>query len=145
MQTDRLLAYATMATGVKLNEEERQQLLISSCLPLPDYMWPAKLTILEALPLTPTGKFDRRTVKALTALDTTFSEVDDTSCGDEARLSLLQGELRLLWERVLGGPNRAIVPKADFFHISGNSMSLMRLQGAIKESMGLSISTRVLY
>ncbi|THY17835.1 hypothetical protein D6D00_08357 [Aureobasidium pullulans] len=117
VQTDRLLAYATMATGVELNEEERQQLLISSCLPLPDYMWPAKLTILEALPLTPTGKFDRRTVEALTALDTTFSKVDDTSCGDEARLSLLQGELRLLWD--------------------GN--------GAIKESMGLSVSTRVLY
>ncbi|CAD0111492.1 unnamed protein product [Aureobasidium uvarum] len=145
VQTDRLLAYATLATGVELNEKDRQQLLISSCLPLPDYMWPAKLTILEVLPLTPTGKFDRRAVEALTALDTTFSEADDTSCGDEARLTLLQGELRLLWERVLDGPNRAIVPEADFFHIGGNSMSLMRLQGAIKESMGLSVSTRVLY
>ncbi|KAI4721978.1 hypothetical protein E4T48_01732 [Aureobasidium sp. EXF-10727] len=145
VQADRLLAYATLATGVELNEKDRQQLLISSCLPLPDYMWPAKLIILEALPLTPTGKFDRRAVEALTVLDTTFSEADDTSCDDEARLTLLQGELRLLWERVLGGPNRAIVPEADFFHIGGNSMSLMRLQGAIKESMGLSVSTRVLY
>jgi aspyridone synthetase (hybrid polyketide synthase/nonribosomal peptide synthetase) len=59
-------------------------------------------------------------------------------------MTVREGELRLLWERVLSGSSR-ITPSSDFFLLGGNSMLLMKLQASIKETMMVPISTRVLY
>lgn len=57
-----------------------------------------------------------------------------------------EGELRLLWERVLPeSETRVIAPSADFFLSGGNSLLLMQLQAAIRESVGVAMAMRVLY
>ena len=57
-----------------------------------------------------------------------------------------EGELRLLWERVLPkSETHIIASSSDFFLSGGNSLLLVQLQAVIMESMGVTILTRVLY
>ncbi|KAF4449922.1 putative polyketide synthase [Fusarium austroafricanum] len=90
----------------------------------------------------------------LTPLHSCFNHAspvsDSTSVSQspaQDKMTIGEGELRLLWERVLPnfGKTGLIVPSSDFFYLGGNSMLLMKLQAAIKETMALNASTRVLY
>ncbi|KAF4163071.1 hypothetical protein CNMCM6936_001266 [Aspergillus lentulus] len=140
---DRLLAYATLTAGISLTETETKQLLIYASLPLPTTMQPSKLIIMDTLPLTSAGKIDREAIQHLATSGQPNGPI--SSNGTINKLTLRQGHLRLLWEKVLGGPDRSIGPESDFFHVGGNSMALMRLQGAIRESMDVAVSTRDLH
>jgi amino acid adenylation domain-containing protein len=110
---------------------------------LPQYFIPAAIVILPSLPTNANGKLDR---KAIANLPLSSALGDEE--GAQESMNIREGELRLLWERVLSGTaaaGRRITPSSDFFLLGGNSMLLMRLQAAIRESMGVKISTRVLY
>ncbi|GIC93718.1 uncharacterized protein Aud_010206 [Aspergillus udagawae] len=64
------------------------------------------------------------------------------------RMSLSEGELLLLWERVLPLSMVSVLPldpDSDFFMHGGNSILLMNLQGAIKQGMGVTLATNKLY
>jgi aspyridone synthetase (hybrid polyketide synthase/nonribosomal peptide synthetase) len=63
-------------------------------------------------------------------------------------MAVREGELRLPWGRVLPkfSSGDRIGPSSLFFsYLGGNSMLLMKLQAAIKETMSVTASTRVLY
>ncbi|KAL1793814.1 hypothetical protein ACET3X_007235 [Alternaria dauci] len=111
---------------------------------LPQAFIPAILCILDTMPKTPNGKLDRKSIAAL-PLD---NAKRDTNGGleDVEKMTVREGELRLLWERVLPtlGDLR-LGPSSDFFMCGGNSMLLMKLQKAIKETTGIHVSTKELY
>lgn len=134
---DVLIAYAVLATGNKA-EIDVQDLL--GRLHLPQYMVPARIILVDHLPTTSNGKVDRKAVGELPLPESTLSPKS------RAKLTLREGELRLLWERVLvGGGVLSFTPTSDFFLSGGNSLLLVKLQHAIKEAMGVSIPTRELY
>nr|A0A0N7D483.1 RecName: Full=Polyketide synthase-related protein Dhc1; AltName: Full=Dehydrocurvularin biosynthesis protein 1 [Alternaria cinerariae]AKQ49199.1 putative PKS-NRPKS [Alternaria cinerariae] len=96
------------------------------------------------MPKTPNGKLDRKSIAAL-LLRNAKRDMNGV-VNDVEKMTVREGELRLLWERVLPtlGDLR-LGPSSDFFMCGGNSMLLMKLQKAIKETTGIRVSTKDLY
>ncbi|RAH44575.1 polyketide synthase A [Aspergillus brunneoviolaceus CBS 621.78] len=131
-----LVAYVAVAPGRTSTDSDLQRLAIS--LPLPQYMCPALVVRLDSLPRTANGKVDRKAIEALPALSAKAPSQENR------RLTLGEGELKLLWRGIL--PNKPqIQPESDFFMLGGNSLLLIKLQGAICTSIGVHITLRELY
>ncbi|KAI0911302.1 hypothetical protein F4823DRAFT_636623 [Ustulina deusta] len=118
---------------------------LAQSLPLPLYMRPSLVIAIDRIPRVSNGKVDRRSVEAM---EITVSEEQQCTKGGE-KLSLEEGELSLLWEEVLGVsaavPRAEWTPESDFFMVGGSSLVLMQLQGAIKETLGLTVAVTDLY
>lgn len=133
-----LAAHILFEPGHKLTDDELKLLL--SELPLPQYMRPSIIVPMSSLPVTANGKVDRGAIARLPLPDAAKPAVQEP-------LTLAEGDLRLIWEDVLqfDRSTQRIRPDDDFFTRGGNSLLLVKLQHAIKESMGLSIPIRELY
>ncbi|MFF7976474.1 amino acid adenylation domain-containing protein [Streptomyces sp. NPDC007905] len=94
---------------------------------LPDYMVPATVTELSALPLTTSGKVDVARLPAPTL--TSRAAQDDSSTADDG----LAARLRELWTELLGVP---IGLDDDFFEVGGNSVLAVR-SSAMMRAEGL--------
>ncbi|MFD7998260.1 amino acid adenylation domain-containing protein [Streptomyces mirabilis] len=97
---------------------------------LPDYMVPATLTALDALPLNANGKVDR---KALPAPD---SAADD---GYVAPRTVTEERIAEVWAEVLGLERVGV--EDGFFEIGGHSIRAVALVGALP-SAGFDIGVR---
>jgi thioesterase domain-containing protein/acyl carrier protein len=97
---------------------------------LPAYMVPRYFVRLEAFPLTPNGKTDRR---ALTTYQWTenFSE----SAAAEETHSSTESELLPMWHKLF--PGETITSDSDFFELGGDSLMLVMLQSMIRNKFGL--------
>ncbi|KAG6360409.1 hypothetical protein INS49_011469 [Diaporthe citri] len=108
---------------------------------LPQAFVPASIYILGTMPTTSNGKLDRKAIAALP-----LTEAKDSVSKSTEKMTVREGELRLLWERVLPAiGDRRLGPSSDFFLCGGNSLLLMKLQKAIKETTGVAVSTKQLY
>ncbi|KAL7905224.1 putative PKS-NRPS protein [Trichoderma velutinum] len=143
---DVLIAHATISAEKAGNTPVADHDLMSVLrrLTLPQYFIPARIVILETLPTNANGKLDR---KAIGALPLPHSDFTANTALEEEKMTVGEGELRLLWERVLpqAASSTRISPSSDFFLLGGNSLLLMKLQAAIKDSMNVIMSTRKLY
>ncbi|PWY94774.1 polyketide synthase [Aspergillus sclerotioniger CBS 115572] len=142
-----LVAHATVASSLNRSVSDSELAGILRRTRLPQYFIPAAIIVLHALPTNANGKLNR---KAIAGLPIPTSGVNNPGeAQEEVTMNIQQGELRLLWERVLPASSAAtfgrITPSSDFFLRGGNSMLLMRLQTVIRESMGVQVSTRDLY
>ncbi|OAA66673.1 BcPKS5, polyketide synthase [Niveomyces insectorum RCEF 264] len=106
---------------------------------LPQYMVPAVIAPIDDIPLTAHGKVDRTAVQALPLPE--FKPVGGAVAHNLQRAPLTPTEHRLaeLWATVL--PTRSVADglssaRADFFHLGGNSLLLVKLQTAIKRALG---------
>ncbi|MFC6338652.1 amino acid adenylation domain-containing protein [Pseudomonas sp. CCM 7891] len=112
------LAAAVVVDGEVSLEVLRQQLRQR----LPDYMIPASLQILKALPLSANGKADRGAVHQLL--------LDCTAERSDAPQGTLETEMAEVWAEVLQRP----IPgrHSDFFLLGGDSLSATRLVETLK-------------
>ncbi len=94
---------------------------------LPEYMVPAVFQFLEALPLTPSGKIDRR---ALPAPDATAGPAG----GSVPPRTPLEEELAALWREVLGVEHLGV--HDSFFDLGGHSLLAVRLMSRIRRRLG---------
>ncbi|MFC5055683.1 amino acid adenylation domain-containing protein [Saccharothrix xinjiangensis] len=124
----RLVAYATAAgpidlTAVRAHLAER----------LPEHMVPSVVVVLDALPVTPTGKLDRL---ALPVPD---------HAGAEGRAPATPREEVLcgLFAEVLGVER--ISPDTGFFDLGGHSLLAMRLVGLVRVALGVELPVRALF
>jgi amino acid adenylation domain-containing protein/non-ribosomal peptide synthase protein (TIGR01720 family) len=101
---------------------------------LPEYMLPASFTVLEKLPLTHSGKIDR---KALPAPDLVFQA--------KQQLPRTETEFLLcsLWSQVLGVEVTSI--HSHFFAAGGHSLLATRLVSRIRESFGIEMPLQVIF
>ncbi|MFD9328167.1 amino acid adenylation domain-containing protein [Streptomyces sp. NPDC060065] len=91
---------------------------------LPEHMIPAAYVVLDALPLSPNGKVDR---KALPAPDRSGG----TSAAYVAPGNPQEERLVALWQRVLGVDRVGV--RDNFFEIGGDSMHAVRIVGLARE------------
>ncbi|MFF2044556.1 amino acid adenylation domain-containing protein [Kitasatospora sp. NPDC058170] len=92
---------------------------------LPEYMVPASVTVLDALPLTVNGKVDRAALPApgLRVASAGDGHVDPRTPDEEA--------FAAVWSQVLGVEGIGV--HDDFFHLGGDSIRAVQLAGALHE------------
>jgi amino acid adenylation domain-containing protein len=123
-----LAAYVTLrqgAAGPPSLAELRERLARS----LPEYMLPSALVVLEAMPLTASGKVDRKALPA----------PERAPAGERRRVAPrteLERFLAGLWSAVLGLEAASIGVEDNFFQIGGNSITGAILINRLQRELG---------
>jgi hypothetical protein len=102
---------------------------------LPDYMIPAAFVMMEALPLTPSGKVNRQ---ALPAADHTT--VEKTFVAPRTPVEKI---LAVIWAEVLGLERVGV--HDDFFELGGHSLAVTQIISRVVEHLNLELSVRSLF
>ncbi|HEX8696633.1 MAG TPA: amino acid adenylation domain-containing protein [Longimicrobium sp.] len=97
---------------------------------LPDYMVPAVFVAMDALPVSPNGKVDRRRLPAPPAA----TERAAVSVPQSA----LERKLAAVWQEVLGVESVGL--DDNFFEIGGHSLLVARMQEKLREALGREVS-----
>jgi amino acid adenylation domain-containing protein len=99
---------------------------------LPEYMVPSTFVFLDALPLTPNRKIDRR------ALPEPAREEPEA-----VELSQREELLAAIWSEVLGIDR--IGPFDDFFALGGHSLKVTQVLARVRETFGIELPVRSLF
>ncbi|HET9228951.1 MAG TPA: condensation domain-containing protein, partial [Thermoanaerobaculia bacterium] len=99
---------------------------------LPEYMVPSSFVFLDALPLTPNRKVDR---KALPEPERVEAEIHPLSPREEA--------LAAIWREVLGVER--IGPDDDFFGLGGHSLKVTQVLARVRETFGVELPVRSVF
>jgi amino acid adenylation domain-containing protein len=113
---------------------------------LPNYMLPATLTRLESLPLTPSGKIDRKHLTEATPDDRMPRErgAGRTTHSARARAQAeLSERMTEIWEHVLS--RDGIGPNDNFFDLGGHSFLAVRLILEIEKVFGVRLPIHTLF
>jgi len=102
---------------------------------LPDYMVPSAFVVLDALPLSPSGKLDRRALPAAPEV-TGLCEYEVPTSADEALLCRLFATLT--------GAQRVSVTDS-FFALGGHSLLAMRLVAQLRAERGVELPLRAVF
>ena len=134
----RLVAYVTWRTGTPACPD-RQECLSSMRAhlrkSLPDYMIPSAFMVLDAFPLTPNGKVDRKALPAPEAA-TREENFDAPTAPEEVRMASL-------WSDVLG--RMPIGRNDNFFDLGGHSLLATQLLSRLHTTFGVELPLRVLF
>lgn len=98
---------------------------------LPEFMIPAHISLVDALPLNANGKVDRKALGA-TAL------APDTGANASAAASATEAALWLLWQAVL--PVAPTSTDGNFFRYGGHSLAAMQLVADVNARFGTALS-----
>ncbi len=106
---------------------------------LPDYMIPAYFITMETLPVTASGKVNKK------ELLESAPRADMLEQGREYAAPRNETEEKLvnIWQTILGREKIGI--HDDFFHLGGHSLSAMKLVSEIARETGIEIPLAVLY
>jgi acyl-coenzyme A synthetase/AMP-(fatty) acid ligase/acyl carrier protein len=129
----RLVAYAVPKSGVTLQAVALRDAIRHS---LPSYMVPSAFNIVEALPLTTTGKVDRQ---ALRARELERPEIEEY----EAPRTQLEAQLTTIWEAVLGV--RGIGIHDSFVTLGGDSLIALRIVATIEQELRVDLPAVTLF
>ncbi|MGG3280964.1 amino acid adenylation domain-containing protein [Paenibacillus solani] len=103
---------------------------------LPSYMVPAFMVILDAIPLTPTGKIDRRALPKPELADAGIRELVPLSTDTERKLAEI-------WKELLG--TDSISAKDSFFELGGHSLKAAGMVSRIAERFGIQMPLRDIF
>lgn len=125
-------------------DQQRFLTTLSSRLPLPQYMWPAVTVLVKSLPVTISGKLDRRAIAALPLPELPTSNDNHIDGAETAAVQLTKTEawLKRMWETIISKDvvsSHQIGTDTDFFHIGGTSMLLLQLQAEIRQNFGFQV------
>lgn len=108
---------------------------------VPAYMIPSAYMLLDSIPMTPSGKTDRRKLRGMAEQLTRVELMAHGPAQAARRAPTTPKEIQLqgLWSTVLGIPREAISSEDSFLRIGGDSIGAMKLAGLARDS-GLSIT-----
>ncbi|MGZ5581459.1 MAG: amino acid adenylation domain-containing protein, partial [Methylobacter sp.] len=95
---------------------------------LPSHMVPSSFVLLDAMPLTPNGKMDRR---ALEAMGGNSGAAENQAVMPQTEL---EGQMAQLWKKVLRVDKVGI--HDNFFEVGGHSLLLLQLQQELQAVLG---------
>lgn len=130
----RLVAYVVPVAGATPNPAELRQRLRQI---VPSYMVPAAFVVLEALPLTPQGKVDRRALPEVSAGDGLAER------SFVAPRNPVEQVVAEIWSDILGVPQIGV--QDDFFELGGHSLLAARLMARIAEGFQVNLALRSLF
>jgi amino acid adenylation domain-containing protein len=126
-----LVAYVAPAPGREVVPEALQAGLRRE---LPGYMVPEVIVILERLPLTSTGKLDRRLLPA----PEPAGRADHVEPRDQVEAAVAEE-----WSRALGGVR--VGARDSFFRLGGHSLLATRTVNRLRRGLGVEVSVRDLF
>ncbi|MCX5386235.1 amino acid adenylation domain-containing protein [Streptomyces sp. NBC_00083] len=132
---DRLDAYVVLerdTTAAMVAEHARRL--------LPDYMVPATVTEVGAIPLTINGKVDGAQLPAPTTARPAAAEPPDAA--PSGSTDRLERDVLTIWSRHLGA---AVGPEDNFFERGGNSLLVVRVLAEVKDLGAPKIAVRDFY
>ncbi|REK76182.1 non-ribosomal peptide synthetase [Paenibacillus paeoniae] len=126
---------------VELNGDDRTSQIIGKLRDylgdkLPAYMIPGFMMFLGEIPLTPTGKIDRRALPQPGQADEGKRELAPLTTDTEHKLATI-------WRELLG--TDAIGAKDSFFEIGGHSLKAASMVGRIAERFGIQVTLRDIF
>jgi amino acid adenylation domain-containing protein len=130
----RLVAYAVPREGATVDEQALQTQLKQR---LPEYMLPQHLMLLDAIPLLPNGKIDRKALPA---------PLVQSVAANTARLAPRNDDERRVaaaMETVLALPELDV--RDDFFALGGHSLLAAQLTARLNREFGITLSFRTLF
>ncbi|PHM33531.1 non-ribosomal peptide synthetase [Xenorhabdus innexi] len=129
----RLVAYLIAESGVTLKIPELRAQLSSH---LPDYMIPSAFVMLDAFPLTLSGKLDRRALPAPDYSSVSSQEYAAPQGENEERLAEI-------WQTILKIDR--VGRHDNFFELGGHSLLVLQLQSRINEVFEVDLSIQQLF
>ncbi|WP_175254540.1 phosphopantetheine-binding protein, partial [Pseudomonas sp. BMW13] len=127
-QGKQLVGYAVAGCD---GEELRQALAEQ----LPEFMVPARILVLEAMPLSPNGKLDRKALPV--------PEFGTSAVGYVAPRNDLERELAAIWTQVLQVERVGI--NDDFFELGGHSLLLTQVGMTLRNRLGVTLPLHALF
>jgi amino acid adenylation domain-containing protein len=131
----RLVAYIVAKSDSAATVNELKDFLREK---LPDYMVPTSFVALQALPMMPNGKVDRRGITSTTEAESRLDKI----------LALprdnLEGQLVRIWKQVLGTKEHIGVTD-NFFDLGGHSLLAVRLMAQIHKWFGQELPLSILF
>ncbi|MGW3961739.1 non-ribosomal peptide synthase/polyketide synthase [Amycolatopsis sp. NPDC005003] len=131
--TRRLIAYVVPAPGRAADPAELQAHAAAA---LPEYMVPAVVLVLPALPLNRNGKVDRRALPAPDGPLTSRQPYAEPATATERAVAGI-------WQRLLGVER--VGAKDNFFELGGDSILSIRLVSRLLADCGVSLSPRAVF
>ncbi|MFL6290862.1 MAG: amino acid adenylation domain-containing protein, partial [Thermoanaerobaculia bacterium] len=127
----RLVGYCVM-TGIAPEPRDLRAFLASR---LPDYMVPSAFVVLPALPLTRTGKVDRRALPPPAEELLEAERIVEKSAVEE----LLSG----IWTDLLAAAD--VAPHQNFFELGGHSLLATRMISRVRAVLGVELPLRSVF
>ncbi|MCP3962382.1 MAG: amino acid adenylation domain-containing protein [bacterium] len=127
---DQRLAAYVVAAGVE--GRELREFLGSS---LPDFMVPSSFTFLDRMPLTRTGKLNRRALPEPSAPSAASELIEPRSETEQ--------QLAAIWRRWLKLDDVGVTD--NFFELGGHSLLATQVIGDVLESFGVEVPLRVMF
>ncbi len=134
LMEDVLVAYVTMRAGSSLKTVELRSFLRGK---FPDYMIPSAFVMLEAMPLTPSGKIDRQ------ALPAPKNFRPDLGTPYVQPRTLVEGDLANIWADVLALAQVGV--HDNFFDLGGHSLAASRVIARVIQTYQLEIPIKALF
>lgn len=129
----RLVAYLVLEDGAEAQDEALAAHLKQH---LPNYMIPAAFVYLEAFPLTPNRKIDR---KALTAPE----YKKDSGENYIAPRNTVEEKIAAIWAEVLD--RKQVSADAGFFALGGHSLSAAQVMSRLRQSFGVELPLKTIF
>ncbi len=133
----RILAYVRTVDGIAANVQSLRSSLAAQ---LPEYMVPSTIISLQAMPVTPNGKTDR---KALPLPVRTSAAVISVPAKGIPQGSDAQALVMGIWQRALGVEN--IGTRDNFFDIGGHSLLVIQVLKELREKVAKPIQMTDLF
>ncbi len=133
-QQEQLVAYVTLHDGNRLNISDIRNFLAQK---LPVYMLPSKFVVLDKIPLTPNGKFDRK------ALPNPPSDRPTLAQNYQAPQGKLEEKLTQYWETILA--IKPIGRNDKFFELGGSSIQAAQFIGQLQKELNTSIFVTTIF
>jgi amino acid adenylation domain-containing protein len=114
---------------------------------LPSYMVPTIFIAMKSLPMTPTGKMNRRELRTIGG-GISAEEVRSIHLANNGPkrqpVTDKEHQMQQVWSQVLGIEQQLIDLNASFFQLGGDSIAAMRVAGAARK-MGLGITVAEIF
>src|SRR6185295_18528213 len=128
----RIVGYVVADAGLEVKVDQLQTQLKQR---LPDFMLPSFLVALDTLPLTGSGKIDRRTLaERKLSGDAQFAE------SYRAPRTPVEDGLCALWQQLL--PVERVGVNDNFFELGGHSLLATQLVSRVRETFGVELRLR---
>ena len=101
---------------------------------LPDYMVPSTFVVLPALPLTRTGKVDRRALPP---------PAEEQGADGAVEKSPVEELLAGIWADLLGAAD--VAPRQSFFELGGHSLLATRMISRVRAVLGVELPLRAIF